>query len=104
MSKYVEVCQWQDIITSTFNHLKVAKLEAEVKKWKLEVCKWQDIDTENQKKIEKLEARIVLLEKQKENLKIDFRERLSTVVNIVDEQDKPKKIQRLECIGFLGEN
>ena len=58
MSKYVEVCQWQDIITSTFNHLKVAKLEAEVKKWKLEVCKWQDIDTENQKKIEELEAEI----------------------------------------------
>jgi len=64
---------------------KIEVLKTEVKKWKLEVCKWQDIDTENQEKIEKLEARIVLLEKQKENLKIDFRERLSTVVNIVDE-------------------
>jgi len=69
MSKYVEVCQWQDIITSTFNHLKVAKLEAEVKKWKLEVCKWQDIDTENQETIERLEAEIVMLKTNSKRLK-----------------------------------
>ena len=38
--------------------MKVEALEAEVKKWKLEVCRWQDIDTENQEKIEALEAEI----------------------------------------------
>jgi len=43
---------WPDSIYET------ERLEAEVKKWKLEVCKWQDIDTENQKKIEELEAEI----------------------------------------------
>ena len=64
---------WPDSIYET------ERLETEVKKWKLEVCKWQDIDTENQKKIEALESEIEKL------------------------RDKPKlkKIQRLECIGFL---
>ena len=61
----------------------VERLEAEVKKWKLEVCKWQDIDTENQEKIEALESEIEKLR---------------------DKPNKLKKIQRLECIGFLGEN